>query len=362
MENLIIVYSRFIRPDGTYFIGGIETYIHLLIEALKEQYIVTVVFPTEESYILNENGFAAIGVASKNYKGIRNFIRKEYDPKNTKIIVGSDQIPLKLPEFSCILIQHGVYWDLPMSAYRNKIYTLSFLFKLYDNLLNIWRIKPYDSVVCVDYNYLNWRRTVSSRIREKNYHVITNCAGESFFSKPQKLLTKKKILFARRFVELRGVFLFAEAISRLIEKYENIEVTICGDGPREKDLKEILPSQNNVKYTSKSYAEMPQVVKDCDIIIIPSLGSEGTSLTAIEGMAAGKIVLATNVGGLTNIILHGFNGFLFKPTVQSLSLELERILNMSEEKLLEVQKNAFQVASTSFTYPAWKEKWKQVLK
>ncbi|WP_350563863.1 glycosyltransferase family 4 protein, partial [Psychrobacter sp. CAL346-MNA-CIBAN-0220] len=49
------------------------------------------------------------------------------------------------------------------------------------------------------------------------------------------------------------------------------------------------------------------------IAIIPTLGSEGTSLSMIEAMAAGCMVISSNVGGLSNLIINGFNGRLVMP-------------------------------------------------
>jgi glycosyltransferase involved in cell wall biosynthesis len=55
--------------------------------------------------------------------------------------------------------------------------------------------------------------------------------------------------------------------------------------------------------------DTPQLLAAMDIFALSSL-SEGTSISMIEAMAAGKPVVATRVGGNTALIEEGVNGFL----------------------------------------------------
>ena len=65
----------------------------------------------------------------------------------------------------------------------------------------------------------------------------------------------------------------------------------------------------------------------CDIYIMTSMptdergDSEGFGITFLEANACGKPVIGTNVGGISDAINDGFNGFLIKPND---SLELEK--------------------------------------
>ncbi|WP_420491566.1 glycosyltransferase [Neobacillus drentensis] len=54
-----------------------------------------------------------------------------------------------------------------------------------------------------------------------------------------------------------------------------------------------------------------------------NLGSEGTSLSLLEAMAAKCAEIATNVGGMTNIILDNYNGLIINPDESELYLALE---------------------------------------
>jgi glycosyltransferase involved in cell wall biosynthesis len=54
---------------------------------------------------------------------------------------------------------------------------------------------------------------------------------------------------------------------------------------------------------------MDEVINGLDIIALTSL-NEGTPVTIIEALSAGKPVVSTNVGGVADIVEHGRNGFL----------------------------------------------------
>lgn len=98
-----------------------------------------------------------------------------------------------------------------------------------------------------------------------------------------------------------------------------------------------------------------------DVAVVPSIASEGTSLSLLEAMAAGNVVICTCVGGMTNIILDGFNGFFVKPnTPQEIVQIIEKLLlspalrnRMSQQAQLSVK--------DSFSYVLWREKWNAVI-
>ena len=63
-----------------------------------------------------------------------------------------------------------------------------------------------------------------------------------------------------------------------------------------------------------------------DIAVVPTTGSEGTSLSLIEAMSAHCAVLCTNVGGMTNIIIDGLNGIMTLPTADAVYEGLKLLL------------------------------------
>ncbi|MEM1510094.1 MAG: glycosyltransferase, partial [Thermofilaceae archaeon] len=69
--------------------------------------------------------------------------------------------------------------------------------------------------------------------------------------------------------------------------------------------------------------------KMIDVLIVPSLIETG-AITVLEGMAAGKIVIASDIYPINLYIKHGYNGFLFRSPEDTVKI-LHQIISMSSE-------------------------------
>ena len=87
---------------------------------------------------------------------------------------------------------------------------------------------------------------------------------------------------------------------------------------------------------------------------VPTIWSEGTSLSAIEAMCSGCPVISSDVGGLGNVIIPGFNGDIVAPTVDSFVKATEKVLNNPEIRN-EWAKNC-ETVKKSFLVKRWNEK------
>jgi glycosyltransferase involved in cell wall biosynthesis len=104
---------------------------------------------------------------------------------------------------------------------------------------------------------------------------------------------------------------------------------------------------------------MAEVYQQAHITIIPTVHSEGTSLSCLEALASRNAVIATNVGGLPNLILPEYNGLLIDPSAPSLVQALERLI---EDPGLRERfgKRGRQVA-LSFSIKRWRVQWEQII-
>lgn len=79
--------------------------------------------------------------------------------------------------------------------------------------------------------------------------------------------------------------------------------------------------------------EMDLVMQGLDIVTLTSF-NEGTPVTLIEALSAGKPVVSTNVGGIADIVEHGKNGYLTAvDDVPAFTEALLRILRKDSETL-----------------------------
>ncbi|MBT4836863.1 MAG: glycosyltransferase family 4 protein, partial [Methylococcales bacterium] len=91
-------------------------------------------------------------------------------------------------------------------------------------------------------------------------------------------------------------------------------LTLVGDGAMRKELEhlvKLLSVEDKVKFTGL-VDDVREYLDDMDVFVLPSV-SEGLSLSIIEAALAGKFIIATEVGGVPEIITHKDTGLLFKP-------------------------------------------------
>lgn len=358
------IYSNFYDVENNSIsIGGVQTYIYELSQILIELKIEVFVYqissiPFKSIKIdgINCNGFDFKKHRSRNlYLKVKKLLNQQ-----DMLIFGSENFSTKTNHLKSLSIQHGVFWDLDYKLLNiNKLY--SFLPRNISNLILfkklIQNIFNTTDVVCVDNNYINWIRT-QGVIR--NFKVIPNFSKidkkiDFNFLKEKHLNQKKiKILFARRFVKFRGVSLFLDCISELNNTFDNLEFVMAGEGP----LIKLIQSKNIKNLSVKKYVAVDSMffLKDFHISVIPSLGSEGTSITALESMATGSCVVASNVGGITNIIINKYNGLLVNPNKAELVNALA-ILIRNEELRLKISNQSLNIVKNALSYDDWKKEW-----
>ena len=132
-----------------------------------------------------------------------------------------------------------------------------------------------------------------------------------------------------RLVEEKGYIYLIDAAIMLIKFYPDLLFLFIGDGPLLSELNYKVERHqlgNKIKFLGVRN-NIPQLLSAIDIFVLPSL-SEGMPMALLEAMAAGKAVVATNVGDIPKIIIHKKNGLLVSPAntselVSSISLLLK---------------------------------------
>lgn len=108
-----------------------------------------------------------------------------------------------------------------------------------------------------------------------------------------------------------------EALKKLLSEdiATNIVCIICGTGPEEDDLKEFIRKENlNRKVLFLGFRnDIPRILKALDILAVTSLTIESFSMAAVEAMTMKVPVIATNVGGLPEVVKDGSTGLIVPP-------------------------------------------------
>jgi glycosyltransferase involved in cell wall biosynthesis len=170
---------------------------------------------------------------------------------------------------------------------------------------------------------------------------------------------KKTILFVGRLVKEKGLFTLLRALQELQEAGKPAQLVIVGDGPmREEFTREAVNRgfNGNVRFTG--FIDEPTLIstyKSSDVVALPSL-YEPFGIVALEAMASKTPIVASDVGGLSEIVEDGVTGLKFPPgDSQQLAQALLRVL---EDPFLAgyLKENAFQMIKMRYGWDQVAEK------
>lgn len=142
------------------------------------------------------------------------------------------------------------------------------------------------------------------------------------------------ILIGRLTLE-KGFDMAIRAFALLKEK--TAKLLIVGDGEERKFMEELVETlglQSSVHFTGVlTKDEIPSWINQATIVLVPSY-FESFGLVALEAMQMGRPVIASAVGGLQEIIVHGETGLLVPPRdPEALALAMEELLANPEETM-----------------------------
>ena len=133
--------------------------------------------------------------------------------------------------------------------------------------------------------------------------------------------------------ERKGHRFLLEALALLKARGVKLRCLLAGEGPERQSLERMtlrLGLEHAVQF-SGFIADTAAFLNSIDVFVLPSL-HEGLGVAALEAMAAGKPVVASRVGGLSESIAHGITGLLTPPRdAEALS---EAIARLIEEPVL----------------------------
>jgi glycosyltransferase involved in cell wall biosynthesis len=143
----------------------------------------------------------------------------------------------------------------------------------------------------------------------------TACQDKFFFGalSPKPTIT---IGCCAELIPRKGHIYLIQAFFKILREYPDARLILTGSGTLENYLKKLcreLKIDNSVTFTGKiNYENLRQLLEKIDIYAFPSL-SELFPLAILEAMAAGKPIVATDVGGIHEAMEDGKNGILVPP-------------------------------------------------
>ena len=360
MLNVHIIYHKYLLDDGTTVsVGGIQTYISALADIISQNgHHVFIHQTAKKAFSL---ALGRVQVVGHTEPDLSNAVIQTLSAEDIVLFATEDLI-VPCPCRS-IAIQHGIAWDKPSRTgsprWVNRLFILK---RAWQGYVRIRKLSLVDLLVCVDYNFINWYKTQVG-YPEVRYQVIPN-----FTQIPAKEALPKKhsendqlrIIFARRLFDYRGTRIFSNAAAKILKEYPNVFITIAGEGPDKEWMMNRLADCNRVEFISYSASDSIEIHKNKHIAVIPTIGSEGTSLSLLEAMASGCAVVCSNVGGMTNIVIDGYNGLMVNPDEDSLYTAMKKLIEHTELRRKLADK-AYETVADGFSLEKWTAKWMSIL-
>jgi glycosyltransferase involved in cell wall biosynthesis len=300
-------------------IGGQEVYISNLIEVCREQGHDSVV------YQLYRGQRASDAVCVPRLKYFARFVRS-LDRRWLNWVIGA--IRPKGLFGADVIISHYAFHAAPLERVRGKVIILSHGVE--------WRVKDQDAADrqceanakrCLDrfthvVNDTHYLRHLGLAIapgqgffREvaPGIWFIPNCVDTGHFIPGPGLPAyagKKMILVPRQMVEARGIHLAIEAFAILAKDHPGLEMCLLGKRHKgaaryierlDRMIAEFGLGERVYFRDPVPNREMPVWFNSAEVVLVPTIEKEGTSLSAIESMSCGVATVSTNVAGLADL-------------------------------------------------------------
>lgn len=312
--------------------------------------------------IINDNMLNKIGIYTG--KSLLSSIRKEnFDlvmsysfPSNINL----NFLKKKCPEIKTILVWFG-FLGLQIEMYRSNRALLKYFQEFHGRYIGMWnnsrriamklghpiypliRKMDFDAMQSVDHIWV-----LSNHIKNlilKSYNIeaekVLFDAVDTKRYNPhlsgdqirQKYNAEKIIFSTSRLVPHKCVDILIKSANLIVKKYgeKDIRFIIGSDGPEKQHLQELVKKLDLEKYVIFTgyipYDILPNYYSACDIYTHLGVNEDSGPLTILEAMSCGKAVIATNSGGVPEVIKNGETGILvpafdYEKTAESISLLL----------------------------------------
>lgn len=313
----------------TPFTGGAEKHIHLLAKNLvKDGYHVRVVcsnYKRLDSWCaeMKNDGIETIRVNVSHKHDPRHYFQlkkiiKKHEPELLHLHLwnpgacryafwaGSKKTPIIATEHDPFILK-GLKKNFKKNALNKTVHTITVSEKNYEQMLKWYpELKNQMSVIHNGIDLEAFEKELFHFTTQEKQKIRTQLfeAGSD-----DKILLTVAALHPRK-----GLKYLLKALKNIVEQKTGVKLAIVGEGPEQKDLEKLtekLKLQKHVRFLGHQ-ENIPKLLKSADLFVLPSL-KEAFGLVLLEAMAAQLPIVATNVGGIPEIVEDRKSGFLVEP-------------------------------------------------
>lgn len=190
---------------------------------------------------------------------------------------------------------------------------------------------------------------------------LLNYAERKYEKVSEKLPTSNNIILGTLcfLTPIKGIHYIIESIRKLKKEGVNVRFYIIGDVPSKRYyrykayLLKMVTSyglQDQIKFLGfLSEKRKIQVLSEIDIFVLAS-EYEGTPVSLIEAMMLKKPIIATRVGGIPEMVIHGYNGLLVPPKNPFALYSAIKTLLKEKKLIMRFSKNSLKIAKCLYSY------------
>ena len=342
LTNFTMV-CRWSFPQST---GGVAMHNHYLLNALEKKFSCNYI--TAESKInsvfIKSNNIRFSRIQITKYFSLSKFIKFSFlknaarsfiDKKISELFAEKLKKETGIIEFMDIHSEGYHFLKNNPEKRKNVIIRSHTPFGLLKKYLNKTELKGVDTWFAFEREKkcFDWAGLISTpsedlklricelySINQDKVQVIPNLLDTNHF-RPKDITHREDftILHVGRFERAKGVETLIKSFISLSNKFNNIKLINVGT-PRGSSINNCMDLIRENKLDQKviftgfiDYLDLPEFYAKSDIVVVPSEIYESFSYTVAQGMACGKPVIASDIGGIPETTNYGNAGLLFEP-------------------------------------------------
>jgi glycosyltransferase involved in cell wall biosynthesis len=329
-------------------VGGMDYFFWKFDKKCKENNIhVDWFFPNKSSH----GSYSDLTIYSSKTENVENYFlslynqnKEEYTHIMTHFVELCTPLFYKIKKKSkakIIAVDHN---PRPLNGYTFKK-------KINKRLKGILLSRYIDVFVGVsDYTVNEILKDFGFHLKSKTLVIYNGVILDTILIREKREIIKPSFLVASHLRESKGIQDLIEAINLLsIEIKDQIVITVYGDGPYKKMLIDKIEKYRLEKcfVFMGSKSNLNEIFSQYDYMLQPT-HMECFSLSILESLAANVPVITTNVGGNTEVIISGENGYIFEAkNINALAIILEDIY-LGNKK---ISVNTRELIANSFSLP-----------
>lgn len=205
--------------------------------------------------------------------------------------------------------------------------------KIYERMFLLFRRLDYKTLAVSKFSM---NEMIEKGYKENKMMYIYNGIDNSKIIENSKLKESvSNINYIGRFTNQKGIKYLMEAIKRM-SKDNSIKFNIYGKGELEDFIKSEINTNNLTNVNLKGYIDskdVKSVLDETDVLLLPSI-DEGLPYILVEAISSGVPCIASDVGGVSEVIINEKNGLLIeKKNVDSICSAIEKIKGMDIKQM-----------------------------